>query len=77
MAEETLFRNIFMMTFRTLTSPERLFELLVDKYQMDHPSNLGVEEIAADTKEGIDDLDNLAGEPQLVRRGTPYGPATD
>jgi son of sevenless len=44
MAEETLFRNIFMMTFRTLTSPERLFELLVDKYQMDHPSNLGVEE---------------------------------
>lgn len=43
-AEETLFRNTFLMTFRSFTSPERLLELLVDRYQMDHPGGLSIEE---------------------------------
>jgi son of sevenless len=44
MAQETLFRNTFLMTFRSFTTPERLFELLVDRYQMDQSGNLSLEE---------------------------------
>jgi son of sevenless-like protein len=32
------------MTFRSFTSPERLFELLVEMYQMDDPRSLSTEE---------------------------------
>ena len=32
------------MTFRGFTSPARLFELLVERYQMDHPASLSTEE---------------------------------
>jgi len=39
-----VFRNTFLMTFRSFTSPERLFELLIERYQMDHPASLSTEE---------------------------------
>jgi son of sevenless-like protein len=44
MAQETAFRNMFLMTFRCFTSPDRFFELLVERYQMDHPASLSTEE---------------------------------
>ncbi|KAG5639548.1 hypothetical protein H0H81_012219 [Sphagnurus paluster] len=44
MAEETLFRNIFLMTFRTFTTADVLFEMLVATYRMDHPKDLATAE---------------------------------
>lgn len=41
------FRNVFLMTFRSFVSPERLFELLVMRYQMVPPPNLTTEESEA------------------------------
>lgn len=32
------------MTFRTFASPEVVFDLLVERYQMDHPASLSIEE---------------------------------
>lgn len=40
MAQETVFRNTFLMTFRTFTSPDQFFDLLVERYRMDHPPDL-------------------------------------
>ncbi|KAG6846086.1 hypothetical protein H0H87_006450 [Tephrocybe sp. NHM501043] len=39
-AEHTLFRSIFLMTFRTFMTADELFDMLVDIYQMDHPKDL-------------------------------------
>jgi son of sevenless-like protein len=44
MSQETVYQNIFLMTFRNFTSPERLLELLIERYQMDHPASLNTEE---------------------------------
>lgn len=44
MAEETMFRNIFLMTFRTFTTPDTLFDMLVEIYRMDHPKDLATAE---------------------------------
>ncbi|KAF8079044.1 ras guanine nucleotide exchange factor domain-containing protein [Lyophyllum atratum] len=43
-AEETLFRNIFLMTFRTFTTADELFDMLVETYRMDHPKDLATAE---------------------------------
>lgn len=32
------------MTFRTFAAPELVFDLLVERYQMDHPENLSSQE---------------------------------
>lgn len=44
MAEDTTFRDVFLMTFRTFISPDQLFDMLVEKYRMDHPSGINEEE---------------------------------
>ncbi|KAG5645359.1 hypothetical protein DXG03_006421 [Asterophora parasitica] len=44
MAEETLFRKIFLMTFRTFTTADLLFDMLVETYRMDHPKDLATAE---------------------------------
>ncbi|KAF5384966.1 hypothetical protein D9615_001164 [Tricholomella constricta] len=44
MAEETLFRNTFLMTFRTFTTADDLFDMLVEIYRMDHPKDLATAE---------------------------------
>ncbi|GLB35754.1 putative guanine nucleotide exchange factor for Ras-like GTPases; N-terminal motif containing protein [Lyophyllum shimeji] len=44
-AEETLFRNIFLMTFRTFTTADVLFDMLVETYRMDHPKDLATAEL--------------------------------
>lgn len=41
---ETTFRNVFLMTFRSFASPEAVFDLLVERYQMDHSASLSNEE---------------------------------
>ncbi|KAG6842406.1 hypothetical protein C0991_007536 [Blastosporella zonata] len=38
--EHTLFRSIFLTTFRTFMTADELFDRLVDIYQMDHPKDL-------------------------------------
>ncbi|EIN14378.1 ras GEF [Punctularia strigosozonata HHB-11173 SS5] len=38
------FRHAFLMTFRTFASSEEVFDLLVERYRMDHPSGLNDEE---------------------------------
>lgn len=35
---------MFLMTFRGFASPEHVFDLLVERYQMDHPAGLSSEE---------------------------------
>jgi son of sevenless-like protein len=40
MAEDNDFRNTFLMTFRTFTTADTLFDMLVDRYSIDHPANL-------------------------------------
>ncbi|RDB29470.1 Cell division control protein 25 [Hypsizygus marmoreus] len=44
MAEETLYRNIFLMTFRTFTTADVLFDMLVEIYRTDHPKELATTE---------------------------------
>ena len=39
-SQEIAFRDAFLMTFRTFTSPEQVLELLIERYQMDHPAGL-------------------------------------
>ncbi|KAF8899165.1 ras guanine nucleotide exchange factor domain-containing protein [Infundibulicybe gibba] len=40
MAEDTTFRNIFLMTFRTFMSADQLFDMLVDRFRMGHPPEM-------------------------------------
>jgi son of sevenless len=40
LAQETGFRNIFLMTFRTFMTADELFTGLVDRYRMDPPLNM-------------------------------------
>lgn len=40
MLEDNNFRNAFLMTFRTFMKADVLFDMLVDRYRMDHPENL-------------------------------------
>lgn len=44
MAEDTLYCNAFLMTFRTFMTPELLFDMIVDRYRDDHPKDLSSHE---------------------------------
>ncbi|TFK77505.1 ras GEF [Pluteus cervinus] len=37
LAEDMTFRNIFLMTFRTFMTADQLFDMLVERYRMNHP----------------------------------------
>jgi son of sevenless-like protein len=39
-AQDTTFRNVFLMTFRTFMTADKLFDMLVDTYRMERPPNL-------------------------------------
>ncbi|GJJ13429.1 hypothetical protein Clacol_007683 [Clathrus columnatus] len=41
---EKRFRHVFLLTFHSFTTAERILELLIEKYEMDSPPGLDVEE---------------------------------
>lgn len=45
MADDALFRNIFLMSFRSFTTADRLFDMLVETYMMDHLKDLAAAEL--------------------------------
>lgn len=40
MAQDIIYRRTFLTTFHTFTTAEELLELLIERYEMDHPANL-------------------------------------
>lgn len=40
MTQENSYRHAFLATFSTFTTADQLFDLLVERYEMDHPSEL-------------------------------------
>ncbi|KAF5374965.1 hypothetical protein D9758_000507 [Tetrapyrgos nigripes] len=86
-AEDTQYRRIFLTTFRTLMSPDQLFEMLVEIYRMEYPKNLSATEFE-DWKEKcwvptqrlvltlftmwLEDHRLLEEEPHIARRLTDF-----
>ncbi|KAF7970865.1 hypothetical protein HWV62_22678 [Athelia sp. TMB] len=46
MIQEVAFRNVFLMTYRTFVTAERLLALLIARYQLDCPPELQPDEVA-------------------------------
>lgn len=44
MTQELSYRHAFLTTFRTFTTADEVFDLLIERYQMDHPAGLTTEE---------------------------------
>ena len=44
MAQENFYRHAFLTKYHTFVTPEKLFDSLVERYEMDHPPDLTDEE---------------------------------